>query len=586
MRHPRRRGGIEGEFAARTALRPENVRNPAGQHPAPTQRFFGFRASLVVLTLFAAQHVFGQAGFTWDFNSYSAGGWTANGDTTFASSSGGSLIWPNTVSGASADDYELDTTIFPGGGGGTYVHFLHASSTSVMPGAGSYISVEVTPASNWQSGGMATLAINQWVSGSVTQLSAASIALRSGDMLRSVVFGTNLWVFINNTRYVYTIPAGSGKPGFGGYSLPSGSYFTNIVTGTGSIRVGHHDTSSPQAIVAASVATSLRPTIVSMRWQGAADDSAGIGIYGYIVSRPGLSNATIIGPEYSDATALAATTYTYTIQALDFHGNLGPSTNITITTPPTGAVDPRRTGLLSTGSYWGGGGEQIDTLSGNLHFTIPLASAQGRTGWTVPVNLVYDSQNWLNDHGVNWNLGADVGYGYGWKALIGAVTPYYTAAGVDHYVYTDGTGAQYRLTNNAGGVWTTQNQAAYVWLDTNVSPARLHFADGKFWVLGCTSGGTEQDAGTMYPTIIEDTNGNQVIVTYDSGLDLPFSQSPNPTTGYVWTVTQNTSSRIIAIEDSRAQPCFNFYLPTYNIIPCHANATGSSILYDTSLLSG
>jgi len=39
---------------------------------------------------------------------------------------------------------------------------------------------------------------------------------------------------------------------------------------------------------------------------------------------------------------------------------------------------------------------------------------------------------------------------------------------------------------------------------------RLYFRDGSFWVLGCTSAGTEQDAGTMYPTVMEDTNGNQL----------------------------------------------------------------------------
>jgi hypothetical protein len=29
-----------------------------------------------------------------------------------------------------------------------------------------------------------------------------------------------------------------------------------------------------------------------------------------------------------------------------------------------------RTGVTSTGSYWGGAGEQIDLLSGNLNFTL------------------------------------------------------------------------------------------------------------------------------------------------------------------------------------------------------------------------
>ncbi len=39
----------------------------------------------------------------------------------------------------------------------------------------------------------------------------------------------------------------------------------------------------------------------------------------------------------------------------------------------------------------------------------------------------------------------------------GSITPYYAGwtSGVDHYVYTDGTGAQYRLDQNNSGVWTS-----------------------------------------------------------------------------------------------------------------------------------
>jgi len=346
----------------------------------------------------------------------------------------------------------MNTTIFPASGGGTFIHFLHGSSTAVLPGTGSYVSVELTPASGWQSGGAAALVINQCSNGTVTQLASTSVALSSGDVLRSVVFGTNLWVFINNTRQmIYSIPTGAGNAGYGGYSLPSGSVFTNAFSAKGAIKLGHHDTVAPQNIVPTSIATSLLPQSASMKWQGVSDDSAGIGVYQYTVSRSGMATATVAGPEFTDATVQPGTTYTYSVQAMDFHGNTGTASTITVTTPPAGAVDARRIGLSSTGSYWGGGGEQIDTLSGNLHFTIPLATAQGRTGWTVPVNLVYDSQNWRNDDGVNWKLGADVGYGFGWKALIGAVTPYYTGNGaVDHYVYTDATGAEYRLDTNKG----------------------------------------------------------------------------------------------------------------------------------------
>ena len=152
-----------------------------------------------------------------------------------------------------------------------------------------------------------------------------------------------------------------------------------------------------------------------------------------------------------------------------------------------------------------------------------LVKPQGRNGVGVPVNLVYNSQNWRQDSGVNWQLGSDVGYGFGWQMLVGSVVPYYAAYpnGVDHYVYTDSTEAQYRLDQNSGtNVWGS-TQGIYVWFDATSNI--LHFRDGWFWVMGCTSGGEEADAGTMYPTVIEDVSGNQVLVTYDTALGLPYS---------------------------------------------------------------
>jgi hypothetical protein len=46
----------------------------------------------------------------------------------------------------------------------------------------------------------------------------------------------------------------------------------------------------------------------------------------------------------------------------------------------------------------------------------------GRGGWGVGLNLTYNSQNWRSDPGGIWNLGHDVGYGYGWRLLAGAIT--------------------------------------------------------------------------------------------------------------------------------------------------------------------
>ena len=127
--------------------------------------------------------------------------------------------------------------------------------------------------------------------------------------------------------------------------------------------------------------------------------------------------------------------------------------------------------------------------------------------------------NWRQENGVNLKVGGDVGYGFGWQMQIGSITPYSSGTpgttAIDRYVYSDGTGAQYRLDVNNNGVWSSSSQSVYVWFDANAN--RLHFRDGTFWVMGCTSSGGEADADTMYPTVIEDVNGNQVLIVYGAG---------------------------------------------------------------------
>ncbi len=142
----------------------------------------------------------------------------------------------------------------------------------------------------------------------------------------------------------------------------------------------------------------------------------------------------------------------------------------------------------------------------------------------------------MQDSGANWQFGKDTGFGYGWTLQIGSITPYYTGwiNGVDHYVFSDGTGAQYRLDQHSGTVWSS-TQGINVWFDSSTN--RLYFPSGLFWLMGCVSSGQEADVGTMYPTVIQDPEGNQVVVTYKPGIGS--------------TAQWNTSSRILQIADVR-----------------------------------
>src|ERR1700730_8210050 len=168
---------------------------------------------------------------------------------------------------------------------------------------------------------------------------------------------------------------------------------------------------------------------------------------------------------FSPTTVAANHTYTYTIAAVDYHANKS-QTNITVTTPPAGSIDPRQVGVRPPGSYWGGGGEQIDMRSGNLNYTTPILKAMGRGGWGVGFNLTYNSQNWRHDPGGTWQLGEDVGFGYGWKLSAGSLLPYIGSNGtlygpIGEYLFTDATGAQYHLNQNNGGIWTS-TESTYV----------------------------------------------------------------------------------------------------------------------------
>ena len=155
--------------------------------------------------------------------------------------------------------------------------------------------------------------------------------------------------------------------------------------------------------------------------------------------------------------------------------------------------------------------------------------------------------HWVQDAGGdNWHFGNDSGFGYGWNLQIGVLRRYSlpSSGATDHYEFRDTSGAVYRLTQNNNGVWSSQ-ESVYVWYDSNANI--LHFPNGTFWSFGCTSASGEQDAGDLYPTLIEDSNGNQVTITYDIG------------TGATWS---NSSGRITNITDVRGSA----YTFTYSVI--------------------
>jgi hypothetical protein len=396
---------------------------------------------------------------------------------------------------------------------------------------------------------------------------------RNGMVLRAVKTATAVVGYAEGVQYFRVTDAtiATGKPGVGVRAAPEGNSIAQA-------QLGALDTSAPAAVPVGSVALSTLPNRVMVQWPGVSDNSGGTGVAYYCLTRTGgptRCSRTLGG--LTDSTVAADTTYEYRFVTYDYHLNSAQSAAMTVRTPPAGAVDPRRIGVRGTGAYWGGMGENIDVLSGNLNFTLPLLKAQGRGGWGVGFNLTYNSQTWRYDGGASWNLGQDVGYGYGWKLLAGALTPVWGDGSIHHYALTDATGAEYRLDQNSGGVWTSSE--TYVTYDP--ARKRLYFNDGSFWAMGCTSAGTEADAGTMYPTLMQDTNGNQIVVRYQAGA------------GVYWT---DSSARIAEIEDVRATihydpyPAYRYrsYYFTYSAgrLASISNTIGTSEGYTFSYTAG
>ena len=89
---------------------------------------------------------------------------------------------------------------------------------------------------------------------------------------------------------------------------------------------------------------------------------------------------------------------------------------------------------------------------------------------------------WRQDSGGTWGYGADVGYGYGWRLMAGSIAAYWSDPDtIDHYVFTDSSGADYALRVNTNGIRTSK-EGIYISYDPNGQ--KLYFPDGTVWTMG------------------------------------------------------------------------------------------------------
>jgi hypothetical protein len=477
----------------------------------------------------------------WSQNGSVSGGSTG---LTASSSNGGSLISKVAVPGTYPANYEVKVSLNLTASGGTYVTYLRATpnAQSGPASTGTSYAVELqNPAfSNGVCSG-ATLAAYQIINNQSTILAAGGVPCHNGMVLRTVLTANGILVtYIDDFQYLYLPVSGiaSGQPGIGARSTPAGN-------GISLVALGPLDTIAPGTINVQSVMSSSFPNHVDLQWGGVVDDTSGSGLAGYAVYRDGTYIGSSHDAAFTDATVAPNVAYTYQIGAADYHYNWS-TISFTVVTPPPAAVDPREIGVRPLGSYWGDAGERIDMRSGNLNFTVPLLRAVGRGGWGVQFQLSYNSQQWRYDSAGVWAFERDSGYGCAWTLQAGSLLPVWSSYWtIHHYMFTDGSGARYRLDQNNNNIWTSK-EGVYVSYDANTG--RLYFPDGSFWVFGSVSAGMEWDAGTQYPTLMEDSNGNQILLSYQAGVN----------TGWV-----NSSGRISRIQDTRAGSSAYTYLFNY-----------------------
>jgi YD repeat-containing protein len=481
--------------------------------------------------------------------------WQLNGSAAASSggltagSSGGSAV-SRLYTGDGSSDYEVQATVHVPNpvAGGTYSVLARASSDGLT----AYSFNMVNP--GWDSSGCsATFTVK---AGS-TLLAQLPYTCHDGMKLRMVVRGSAITVGID-TGWSMTLTDTSLTSGTGGFYVQPASGAT-----ISSAQIGMIDTVAPSAVDPNSVVTSASPMRVDMRWTASVDDNAGSGMAGYTISRDGVVLGTTATTSFTDETFNTSGSKSYSIVAFDWHGN-SASAGVKSVSVPASPADPLRTGVRPTGAYWGAAREQIDMMSGNLNFALPILTAKSRGGWSATFMLSYNSQMWRQDAGGTWLLGKDVGYGLGWRLQAGSIFPVIYNGSVLYLIFSDATGAEYRLYDDGNWIFRSR-EGLHLWMDW--SAGRLYFPDGGWWGFGCVSSGLEPDAGTKYPNQMGDTNGNTINIQYQAGAG---------SNGI------NTSARLLVVQAGNGSFGFGY---SGGVVPHLTSAPGETTSYAPSYTS-
>jgi hypothetical protein len=355
----------------------------------------------------AYQYYFTDQLTTVDTAKWSTAGQVTPGSAGLATpdTNGGSLISRVPIPDGSAEA-EVRMTVTLTTSGGSYTEFLQATpdARTGSNGSGSYIAFEMqNPQFDASGHCAATFVLLQSSAGTATLLASFQHACRNGMTLRLAIRGGQVLVWPDeSTPMPFTgVTAAPGQPGIGSYATPAGNAISQV-------QFGPIDRVVPSPIDQQKLTLTVFRKHVDLQWPAAADDANGSGLAGYQIYRDGLYLAQSQATQFSDETVASGGQYGYTIYSVDQHANqsAGVTANVSVPVPvlkPTpplpfrmqplsliktrsrlmrpdvvynnqpmadsgGGLDPRRVGVRALGTYWGGAGEQIDTVSGNVNF--------------------------------------------------------------------------------------------------------------------------------------------------------------------------------------------------------------------------
>ena len=182
---------------------------------------------------------------------------------------------------APANDYEVSATMNLTGGG-SYILYLRATSNSLLAGGntGTYYAVDLANPTFSGSACSAGLWVYKNVAGTITVLSSGTVPCHSNTAVRAVIKGTYIIVYVDNTLYATVADSSitAGQPGVGVVNTAATSSIARA-------EFGPLDQVPPNTVPTQAVGSSAFANRVDLQWEGATDNSTGIGLAYYDVYR-------------------------------------------------------------------------------------------------------------------------------------------------------------------------------------------------------------------------------------------------------------------------------------------------------------